>query len=598
MDVCAQERIAPLGRNPYANETRPVSAARSAKKTTVLTLPFFDDFSYHGHPDTAKWADYKAYVNNTMCVNPISRGVATLDGLNEYGWPYDPNVSTRLLYADSLTSQGIDLSTHTPADSIYLSFYYQPQGNGFYPEASDSLIVYFRRNTTTGAWVKIWSVAGSTLKPFQQVMLPVVQPEYFHADFRFRFVNKASMNTNDDVWNIDYVRMDAGRNMYDTAVNDVAFTTDPGFMLNDFTYMPYHQFMIDPAGELAASMETAIRNNKTNAESVGYGYIATEQVTGAPLSSNTSNTVSINQKAESKVTFPVYSNNVPTPGGFQRAVFENKYFIQGTSAVDPKQNDTIVREQKFENYLAYDDGTAEKSYYLNLFTTLPGKTAIEYRLSRKDTLLGAAIYFGRQVPMGTNKDFSIIVYKNIGMNGGSDEIAYQQDFYFPGYLQNDVFYTYRFDKPVVLEPGTFYIGTLQPAAGVSDSLYFGLDANRIGGNHLYYNVQGFWESSTVSGALMMRPIMGWIAPTNVNDAVRKEEKWEIAPNPAGNTLQLQYSFDKTTTFELTDMQGRVVLHGQAAAGKDIDISSIVPGVYFVRLQAEGTYTTPKKLVKL
>lgn len=592
----AQERLAPIGRNPYANETRP--ANRSAKKTTTLGLPFFEDFSYYGHPDTAKWADYKAYVNNTMCVNPISRGVATLDGMNEYGWPYDPVVSTRLLYADSLTSQAIDLTANTSADSIYLSFFYQPQGNGFYPETGDSLILYLKKNTSTGAWVKVWSVAGSTVKPFQQVMIPIWQTEYFHDDFRFRFVNKVSMNTNDDVWNIDYIRVAAGRHMYDTSINDIAFTTDPGFMLNDFTYMPYHQFMVNPAGELAANMETGIRNNKDNAESVSYGYVARDLITGIPLSSSTSNVVSIGPKTESRVNFPVYSNNVPATGGYQRVIFENRYFLENTSGTDPKQNDTILREQWFDNCLAYDDGTAEKSYYLNLFATLPGKTAIEYRLNRKDTLLGVAIYFGRQVPMGTNKDFSIIVYKNIGIGGGSDQVAYQQDFYFPGYLRNDQYYYYKFDKPVELEAGTFFIGTLQPAAGVSDSLYFGLDVNRIGGNHLYYNVQGFWESSTVSGALMMRPIMGWIIPSEVKDAVRNEVAWEVMPNPAANTIRLQYGFDKTSTFEITDMQGRKVSYGQAIADKDIDISALMPGVYFVRINADGVHTVPKKIIKL
>ena len=61
------------------------------------------------------------------------------------------------------------------------------------------------------------------MQPFKQVMVPVADIKFFHPSFQFSFVNKASINVNDDVWNVDYVRMAANRNMYDTLVNDIAW---------------------------------------------------------------------------------------------------------------------------------------------------------------------------------------------------------------------------------------------------------------------------------------------------------------------------------------------------------------------------------------
>ncbi|RYD56499.1 MAG: T9SS type A sorting domain-containing protein [Sphingobacteriales bacterium] len=591
----SQEMLAPLGYNP-ARAKRNVSAKPIYAKTTALTLPFFEDFTYEDDPDTTRWVERQVYVNNTMGIKPVSRGIATFDGLDQNGIPYDPVLSTHLLYADSLTSQVIDLSTLSPADSVYLSFFYQPQGNGFYPEASDSLIVYMKRKITTGAWVKVWAIPGSQLQPFKQAMVAVTNPDFFHADFQFRFVNKASVNTNDDVWNVDYIRMAAGRNMYDTLINDVAFSSEPTFILNDYTYMPYHQFMVNPSGELAPAHAASINNLSNSPASVQYDFTATELLTGTPLANETGGPISIAPRQEASLNYSTYANNIPNGGQYQRAVFENKYFIQARPG-EPVSNDTIVREQKFENYLAYDDGSAEKSYYLKLGATLPGKTAIEYRLNRKDTLLGVAIYFARQVPMAGYKDFSVAVYRELGSNGAPDVVAFQQNFLFPGYLNTNHFYFYKFDSPVILDKGTFFMGTIQPASGVSDSLYFGLDANRITGNHAYFNVGGFWEPSAVSGAVMIRPVIGWIIASDVPEVPKKEELWGLYPNPATDIVKLNYSFNHSCTYEITNTQGRVVQSGALGEDRAVNIQLLMPGVYYMHLKADGILASPQKLVK-
>ena len=138
--VHAQEHVVPLTQNPAYLHAK--AQGHSAPKSRAV-LPFIDDFSYEGpYPDANLWQDKEVYVNNTMSATPPTRGVATLDGLNEYGRPYFAQPFNSGL-ADSLTCLPLDLSGYTPNDSIYLSFYYQPQGLGFAPEASDSLFLYF-----------------------------------------------------------------------------------------------------------------------------------------------------------------------------------------------------------------------------------------------------------------------------------------------------------------------------------------------------------------------------------------------------------------------------------------------------------------------
>ena len=116
-----------------------------------LPLPFFDDFSHvRLYPDSTKWTDNNALVNDGFPLCPPNRNAATLDVLDANGCVYDYAISNAFI-SEYLTSARIRLDSVmdpepralTPADSIYFSFYYQPQGNGMPPESHDSLVLQF-----------------------------------------------------------------------------------------------------------------------------------------------------------------------------------------------------------------------------------------------------------------------------------------------------------------------------------------------------------------------------------------------------------------------------------------------------------------------
>ncbi|MCD4681879.1 MAG: T9SS type A sorting domain-containing protein [Bacteroidales bacterium] len=119
-----------------------------------IFLPFEDDFSYTGvYPDTNLWIDNYTYINAEYPIYPVDYGVATLDVLDANGDLYN-HANQYSFIADHLTSYPIRLDSVfdpaqgtlieiTPADSVYLSFYYQPQGWGDVPLPDDSLVLEF-----------------------------------------------------------------------------------------------------------------------------------------------------------------------------------------------------------------------------------------------------------------------------------------------------------------------------------------------------------------------------------------------------------------------------------------------------------------------
>jgi len=596
----AQEMILPLMENQVV-KARSMQQGHTAQKPTGLTLPFFEDFTDNDpYPNQSRWSDKQVYINNTMGKGIISRGVATFDVLNDKGTVYYDTISSyTTISADSLTSQSFDMSAYQPSDSIYLSFFYQRGGYGFNPLPWDSLRLFFL--ASDGLWKEVWSLKGDTAQAgFQQVMVPVTDTAYFNDNFRFRWINLATMGISNSNWNIDYIRMDKNRNRFDTVLNELAFTADPDFLLSDFTSMPFRHFKTDPANFLASNTVPYLRNNGPNNLAFTVRYDSKDVGSGTSLGSSNTN-ITIAPFSPGTATMSVYNAatfNPSNPNG--RVVFEQKFHCDAQYPNESLDNDTIVKQQVFDNYFAYDDGTAELSYFLNLAVNAPGATAIEYALYQPDTIRGVAIRFARTLPSQDYKNFSIAVMRDIAFNGGTDQTVHQEDFLTPAYIDTiNAFYIYKFNQPVLMNAGVFYISIIQPAGGVSDSLQIALDANRVGGNHRYFKTGVAWESSLLPGALMVRPLVGEALTLGVTDPKAANIEFQLYPNPAHQYLNIrtEKNIGTKATYEITDAVGRKHQEGKLEIKGGIDIQSLPAGIYFFRIINDEQFSGVQKFVK-
>jgi hypothetical protein len=162
----AQEIITELSENPVIKEYRAEHRQYQSElgsgreeRSSAVRLPFFDDFKNKSiYPDPELWDDSVVFINSSYAYRAPNRGVATFDALDNKGNLHF-NVSTFPFRSDSLTSKPIRLDSIfspfqraiTTADSLYLSFFYQPQGIGNKPESFDSLVLEFGYDTTVYA---------------------------------------------------------------------------------------------------------------------------------------------------------------------------------------------------------------------------------------------------------------------------------------------------------------------------------------------------------------------------------------------------------------------------------------------------------------
>jgi len=201
-----------------------------------------------------------------------------------------------------------------------------------------------------------------------------------------------------------------------------------------------------------------------------------------------------------------------------------------------------------------------------------------------------AIQLARQVPDAGNKEFSLAIYQQIAVDGAQDNLIYQEDFLLPRYSDTaNAFSTYAFESPQFLPAGTFYMVLIQPAGGISDSLYMALDVNRSHNNHRYYDIGTGWVSSLIEGALLWRPLVGAPLPPS---SISEEEQLldgRLYPNPATQELQFSASSALSTSaqFWIYDLQGRLLLSKQLLNENSININQLSSGNYLFIAEDKG-----------
>ena len=541
----------------------------------------------------SKWVDNYIYINSTYPVDPITIGVATFDGLNELGKPYN-EFSDPLGHgiADYLTSKPIDLNK-TILDSVYLSFYYQPQGYGNDPQAEDSLVLEFF-SPQKREWNHIWSTAGKSLDQFRQVLIFIDNPEYLLKGFQFRFKNYATLSGNLDHWNVDYVRLDDQRNAGDSVVYlDMAHVYSTSSILNSYQAMPWKHFLNDTIAQLSDSLIMVVSNNDSGTVNLNYEHqfnTPFDSVFAAPIVNNL-NVQSYEQigsfRKADQMDYLCYS---PSDNCFfpnqDSAVIEVMSILN--VANDPnRNNDTLRIHQEFYNYYAYDDGSAEAAYGLN---ANGAKLAYRFNINTTDTLRAIDIHFSQVMEDVTEEFFYLTVWSSLD----PEIIVYQQSFQTPYYEDSlNKFHTYLLDDQLILN-GTFYIGWVQTS---SEMLNVGFDKNNDASSQLYYNASGTWLNSIIDGAVMMRPLFGdtiypYVGIDENQSFVIDQNDFILFPNPTSNkfyiTTNNQYNQNTIgeINVELYNLYGQLVNSFNSVTDTGIDVSKFPKGVYLVKITSD------------
>lgn len=592
----SQEQLRSVMRNPAQN------GVEENYKTGIfgLALPFIDDFSADSpYPNTDKWEDSYAFINNNFGINPPGAGVATLDALDSLGAIYQ-HASTNSFQADYLTSKPINLDIGGDT-TLYLSFYYQAQGFGDMPEAQDSLILEFYA-PLNDKWYWIWSTGGSIDEEFKQVMISVRGAIFLMNGFQFRFRNLASLAdayepslmTNADHWHLDYIYLNNNRHYQDTETNDLTLQQGTGSLLLNFTAIPWEHFKLAGINEVRTIFPVHLRNLSTSRKFYEPVFKITDEYGTTQGFENTlfADEVQALQELKYDATFNYGFSSDATDS----AKFTIELDLHPTEIDLIPDNSKMSFTQEFSDFYSYDDGTAEAGYGIVGEGSSNAMIAIKFKnFNPGDSLYGLSIMFNRSFDDLNQKYFKLAVWNEIEGQPG-DLIHLQQGA--RASLKQDLngFDFFSFDTVRVV-PETYYVG-IQQVTG--DFLNIGFDRNTQRQDKIYYKLTQAWKNTSFEGSLMIRPVFANKSKkSGIKSSFRNNTGVELKayPNPVFNILNLEYPQELTNArITILDIDGRLLKESEIISSQ-VDLSGLPHGTYFLIAQTAQLRIT-RKIIKL
>ncbi len=592
--------------------------------TDTLGLPFLDDFSYEGpYPSMSNWCDNHVFVNNTISYQPPSIGVATMDGLSSSGAAYSENLS-----GDYLTSKPFYLGTYSNTDNVHLSYFFQAKGLGDKPELEDSLVVEFK--DINDNWNIMMSYNGIDGSVFPSSYIPAfefdsikIPQDYLYDGFQFRFRNITSGLGQVDLWHLDYIRLTA--NVIPTLnFSDVAFTQQATSFLKNYSSMPWDHFEGNESEELTDEYSVSLYNHFQVTQEI------TNRVLNITETTTNTNVLSSNYLTDSDAPIPLgnvdagvhltatknintndystfESNMSSSFSGAEYLEFESEFsFVQ--SGQDPAfpasfDNDLAKRKTIFDNYFAYDDGTAES----NVKAQNPGtQVAVQFHMNKPDSIVAIQMHIPHVAGDVTLQLFNLKIWTDLDSDPIYEDIfekpVYVDDYY-ADTLQGFTTYTLKNDlgedQPIFLNVESFYVGW-QQVTDTETPIPVGFDKNTPqAGIYNFYNTGGEWQPfpETLQGAILLRTVVtsNKSVFTTPNEEISNELKIEVFPNPASDIIHLQtHSELQNGQITISDYLGRTVL--SQSFQNELNINHLANGIYHLEISSDSNQSYITKLV--
>ena len=528
-----------------------------------------------------------AFINNSFAINPITQGVATFDGADSRGFPYDITSETAQGPADTLESKPIALDA--AMQNIFLSFFYQAGGHGNEPEEEDTLVLEFY-DVTNDLWRHVWSRSGGLDEPdewSEQVWIRVLGPDYQQPGFKFRFRNYATLSASMDHWNIDYVRLGSERDsIAEDTISDVAFVSSLSSFTGLYTSVPYKHYLESFDSFQEDTVFASIRNlGYSDVNVLTLEFRVTDPSNSLVQSFSTSDP-NLAASSTKNYGFLQPATQIFPDLGTEIGIFDIKTWFSISGGNDQFENDTVYSKQEFYNYYAYDDGSAEKAYAL---TGAGLKLAYEYYTHVGDSLQAVLINF----PMTLKNNAEDLGIEIMIWEDTNSAPIYESTFIeTPRYTSSNEFARYDLEFPVYVE-GKYYIGFRQIE---SDKIYIGFDVNTATNNRILYNSGERWYQSSFKGSLLMRPDFGEDLSLDVAPVDSPEWSVSIYPNPAKSQFFVS-SKNESIDVQIFSLSGSLLASLRVDSNQSVSTQDLSAGVYIVRLSGvKSKETVVSKLI--
>ncbi len=599
----AQISVHPLINNP-AQQNEPDHSRHRVAATPIDTLPFFDDFAgYTGQPDPAKWEkEGGVWINNSYGVNPPSIHVATFDGLNYRGAPYNPSNQYARGQADRLTSVPLNLSGYTAGDSLYLSFFWQAGGLGENPDPSDGDYLRLDFKNSSNIWTTVWQ-AQDISTPFIQHIMPILDPLYFHESFQFRFQNYGSTAGAYDVWNLDYVLLSPGRTKADTNYADMAIQTSPGSILKDYSALPYLQFFNHLDNVVKDKLSFRVYNFSTPDEL--YLMDNPPEKLNKLLDATTGDV--LDEFIVQGYAFGKTHNTIDWTPDYDPLRGMDKPMIL-KYVIDPEVTDSslfkannMVKDSTFLlNYMAYDDHSIEAVLSLE---NIKAEVGVQYTSLQPDSIIGIAIDFQPYRNTWYDMPLEICLWKSLTAGTDSEDLIASHATRL-SYSDANSIAKFYFDKPYRVD-GSFYIGF--KGDFTSKIIDIGFDIHNNTKDKILYKESTRISSTTwqnypatdIDGSVLIRPIFGGahyaaMPPMGITRTLEVLQA-NIFPNPSSGNVSISGPVQKLTLHNAAGVKIMTETYSGTDETRVIELSRLPAGIYYMLLSGRDSFTT-KKLI--
>lgn len=615
VSLAQSEMLLPLKSNSVIKAAMTQKNSANERLTSAgpdtLFLPFFDDFSVASvWPSADRWTDSTAFINYNFPINPPTLGVATFDGLDEKGNPYNNTNANAYGLCDEMTSKPINLFNdnnglpYNASDSIFLVFYYQRKGRGDNPETSDSLTLQFL-NPITQQWVPVWYTTGlsSGDTTFTKVKISINDPDFRQNGFKLRFRNYGTLTGLLDIWNVDYIFLNKFLPSTFENIRDYAFVYQGIPLLNEYSSVPWTHFKYISSAQQQAfvtpSTDLTIKNNND-------AFPFPIKVAGNVYDQYNNSTPIIGGGGLNSIVVPLNTNVSPVANLLSNSFLvdptldDETYFTavydlgqtSGGIVDDFSQNDTLRYVQKFSNYYSFDDGSAELAYGVS---GVGAQLAYKFEVLKPDTLRSVQIFFAQSGLSVSNQIFRLAMWTG-GSSGPVGVPVYQKFNQTPNYIDSiNGFYGYNTD-PIFVTPGTYFFGYIQNNATI---LNLGLDTNTPADpSRKFINFNGSWTNSQLLGMWMIRPVFSSTPLINGVDEGLVANSLNVYPVPAHDFIKISIDHPEATRMimKITDVTGRMAIQ-PAPFKTEMNVSELGSGIYFLQVTDPSTGSTySRKLV--